>query len=227
MAVDLHGRLCAGRFRAGLFSSAGGLTSDLGAGPLGRRSPAVFAGTLGLACLYVLARRLFGWRVGLTTLGLASITWWSILLGRIVLREVFELPPYVLALYAGWRGLERVWQTGWSRAALRFFILGGVALGVSQYIHTIPRGLFLVFVLFGLYLLIFQRRLFRSAWRGLVVLIVVAEIVAAPLLIYATLHPDVDNLPNLGNSKYDPDQSLARSGPVQPPDCSESILHCG
>ena len=162
----------------GYFPALAASQAIWGAGPLGRRLPAVFAGTLGLACLYVLARRLFGWRVGLTTLGLASITWWSILLGRIVLREVFELPPYVLALYAGWRGLERVWQTGWSRAALRFFILGGVALGVSQYIHTIPRGLFLVFVLFGLYLLIFQRRLFRSAWRGLVVLIVVAEIVA-------------------------------------------------
>ncbi len=136
------------------------------------------------------------------------MVWWSILVGRIVLREVMELPPYVSALYCFWRGFDQVRQSHAARMVWRPFALGGVALGAAQYVHTIPRGLFSVFILFGIYLLIFQRDLFKRAWRGIIVLIIVAEVIAAPLLIYATLHPNIDNLPSLGASQYDPDQSL-------------------
>lgn len=169
--------------------------------PVGRRLPSAFAGTLGLACVYVLIRRMFGARIGLIALGAASIVWWSIVMGRVVLREVLEVPLYALALYAFWRGYE-------SEREWRPFVLGGVALGSAQYVHTIPRGLFAVFVLFGLYLVIVHRSTFKRVWRGLLLFVVVAELIATPLLIYATLNPDVDNLPSFGTSYYDPEQTL-------------------
>jgi 4-amino-4-deoxy-L-arabinose transferase-like glycosyltransferase len=76
--------------------------------PLGRRLPSAFAGTIGLACLYLLVRRLFGARVGLLALGAASVVWWSIVMSRVILREVLEVPLYALALYAFWRGFQAV-----------------------------------------------------------------------------------------------------------------------
>jgi hypothetical protein len=73
------------------------------------------------------------------------------------------------------------------------FVLGGVALGLLQYVHTIPRGLFIVFVIFGVYLLIFHRGSFKQAWRGLAIFVIVAEVIAAPMVITASLNPQVDN----------------------------------
>jgi 4-amino-4-deoxy-L-arabinose transferase-like glycosyltransferase len=165
----------------------------LGANPLGRRFPAIFAGMLGLCLVYILALRTMGWRIALIALGASAVVWWSIVMQRFILRQVFVLPLYALCLYAFWRGYEEVTRAG--RREWRFFLIGGVALGAAQYDHTIPRGLFLVFAVFGLYLLLFHRAIFKRMWRGILLLIVVAELLAAPLLIYASLHPEENNLP--------------------------------
>jgi 4-amino-4-deoxy-L-arabinose transferase-like glycosyltransferase len=164
-----------------------------GPNALGRRIPAIFAGMLGLCLVYALAMRTLGWRVALIALGASAVVWWSIVMQRFILRQVFVLPLYALCLYAFWRGYDEVMHAG--RTGWRYFVIGGVALGVAQYDHTIPRGLFLVFVVFGLYLLLFHRAIFKRMWRGILVLVVVAEVLAAPLLIYASQHPDENNLP--------------------------------
>jgi len=165
-----------------------------GVNPLAMRLPSVFAGLIGLACIFVLARRLFGRRVGLITLGAAAVTWWSIVMGRAIEREILEVPTYALALYAFWRGLEPALSNG-GRPDKRLFVLGGLALGVAQYVHTIPRGLFIVFVIFGVYLALFHRPIYQRTWRSILILIIVAEVTAAPLLITAMLEPEVDRLP--------------------------------
>jgi len=165
-----------------------------GVNPLAMRLPSVFAGMIGLACSYVLACRLFGRRVGLIALGAATVTWWSIVMGRAIEREILEVPTYALALYAFWRGIEPALSNG-GRPITRLCIAGGLALGVAQYVHTIPRGLFIVFVMFGVYLAVFHRPAYRRAWRSIAAFIIVAEVTAAPLLVAATLEPEVDRLP--------------------------------
>ncbi|MBP7687952.1 MAG: glycosyltransferase family 39 protein [Thermoflexales bacterium] len=163
----------------------------LGENPIGWRFPAIFGGLLALVVIYVLAARWFGRSIGLLALGAAAVTWWPILLSRATLREIWEVPWYGLALYGGWRGIERaVRQQGATQ--LKWCVVGGVGLGLAQYVHTIPRGLFGVFVLFALYLLLFQRPIFKRTWRGLLLLIVVAELVAAPLLIYVATQPALE-----------------------------------
>jgi hypothetical protein len=167
--------------------------SILGANPLGRRFPTILAGMVGLCLVYALAVRTLGWRIALIALGASAVVWWSVVMQRIILRQVLVMPLYALCLYAFWRGYEEVTRAG--RAGWRYFILGGVALGAAQYDHTIPRGLFAVFVLFGLYLLLFHRPLFKRMWRGILVLVLMAEALAAPLLIYGRQHPDEDVFP--------------------------------
>lgn len=167
----------------------------LGANPLGRRLPSVFAGMIGLCLVYALAHRTLGWRIALIALGASAVVWWSLVMQRIILREVLEMPWYALSLYAVWRGYEAATRAG--RAGGRYFIIGGVALGAAQYDHTIPRGLFVVFVLFGLYLLFFHRPLFKRTGRGILVTVLIAEVLAMPLLVYAEQHPDEDGLPTI------------------------------
>jgi hypothetical protein len=179
-----------------------------GTSSFARRLPSVFAGMIGLCLSYALARRMFGARVGLITLSIASVTWWSILIGHFVLRESLELPPYALAVYAFWRGFESARAD--RSIAWRSFAIGGLALGAAQYVHTIPRGLFLVFVLFGLYLLLFHRSIFKRAWRGIAISVIVAELIAAPLLIYAYSNPDLDHLPSLTTAEVDPNNTLSQ-----------------
>jgi hypothetical protein len=88
------------------------------------------------------------------------------------------------------------------------FVLGGVALGLLHYVHTISRGLFVVFVLFGLYLLIVQRTMFKQVWRGLLVFVIVAEVIAAPMVITASHNPQVDNEVTLSSLQLTGEEGL-------------------
>lgn len=172
------------------------------------RLPAIFGGMIGLASLYVLAARLFNRRVAVIALGVAAVTWWHIVLSRVILREVLEIPLYALALYAFWRGFEAATQSDRSRYPWKMFVLGGVTLGLLHYVHTISRGLFVVFIVFGLYLLIFQRAMFKQVWRGLLVFVIVAEVVAAPMVITASLNPQVDNEVTLSSLQLTGEEGL-------------------
>ncbi len=169
--------------------------SILGPNPLGRRLPSVFAGMLGLCLVYALAKRTLGWRIAVIALGASAVIWWSLVMQRIMLRQVLVMPLYALALYTWWRGYEDATRT--NRSAWRFFIVAGIAFGVAQYVHTIPRGLVAAVGLFGLYLLLFHRPFFKRVWRGLLAVVLISEIIAAPMLIYANQHLVEDNLPQL------------------------------
>jgi 4-amino-4-deoxy-L-arabinose transferase-like glycosyltransferase len=167
-----------------------------GMNSLAMRLPEVFAGMLGLACTYVLATRLFNRRVGLIALAAATVTWWSIIIGRVVLREGWQIPLYALALYAFWRGFEPA-QRADGRVLWPWLVVSGVTLGVGAHVYTVARGLFLVFVVFGGYLALFQRPVFKRAWPGLVLLVVVALISAAPLQLYTAAHPEFEDMPTV------------------------------
>lgn len=167
--------------------------STWGLNSLAMRWPEVFAGMLGLALTYALAARLFTRRVGLIALAAAAITWWSIIIGRVVLREGWQIPLYALALYAFWRGFEPA-QRAPGKVSLGPFALSGLALGLGAYVYTVSRGLFGVFVLFGIYLLIFQRATFKRVWRGLAVTIGISLLLVASLQIYTAAHPEFEDI---------------------------------
>jgi 4-amino-4-deoxy-L-arabinose transferase-like glycosyltransferase len=165
----------------------------LGSNSLAMRWPEIMASMLGLASTYVLAARLFNRRVALIALAVAAGTWWSIILGRVVLREGWQLPLYALALYAFWRGFELTLQPT-AKVSLKFFAVSGLLLGLGVYVYTVSRGLFGVFVMFGLYLLIFRRTTFRRAWRGLAVLLAVCLLFVGSLQLYTAAHPEFEDI---------------------------------
>ena len=173
-----------------------GLAASLslwGSNSLAMRWPEIMASMLGLASTYVLAARLFNRRVALIALALAASTWWSIILGRVVLREGWQLPLYALALYTFWRGFEPALQPT-PKVSLRLFALSGLLLGLGVYVYTVSRGLFGVLVMFGLYLLIFRRSTFRRAWRGLAILLGVCLLFVVSLQSYTAAHPEFEDI---------------------------------
>ncbi len=71
------------------------------------------------------------------------------------------------------------------------FILSGLFLGASFYTYMASRITWLVFPLFGLYLLLQgeTRRLLRRIWPGFALTLLVAGLVALPLMLYLRAHP--------------------------------------
>jgi hypothetical protein len=167
-----------------------------GAQPFTSRLIGPLAGTLTVPLVYVLARRLArnivrprvtcnlqpitrnlqsAWLPYVATAGLA-ISFWHIGLSRSGFRGI--LLPLVAAFvfYAFWRG--------WQEKSLKFTVLAGLALGLSQYTYLAARVLPLVFALFALVWTALNWRdtaRLKTLWLGLMLMALIAMVVFAPL----------------------------------------------
>ena len=130
----------------------------------------------------LVARELFGRRVGLLTGLLSTITFWPIYLGRLGTRPVlfpFLLSLAVFAALRAWRLNNRKW-----------WIAAGLLFGSTHYTYT-PN----VFVLPAIGLTLFaiiivDRSALRLRLSGTVTMILVAAIIAAPILLHRTTLQD-------------------------------------
>jgi 4-amino-4-deoxy-L-arabinose transferase-like glycosyltransferase len=113
------------------------------------------------------------------TAGLAT-SFWFLLMNRTGYRANLLPLCVLMTSLLFWRG----WQNG----KLRFYLLAGVMLGVTQYSYFSARLLPLVFGLFVLTQTIFwqndERLRLKLAWLGLVIMAVASAAIALPLLIY-------------------------------------------
>jgi 4-amino-4-deoxy-L-arabinose transferase-like glycosyltransferase len=137
---------------------------------------------LSIVLSYRLARELFGWRVGVLTAATLAISFWHVFDSRVALRPIALLTMAAASFYLYWSAL----RTG----RLAFFALAGLCLGVSFYTYTSGFLIPLTILLFLLlYQVPFQRDLLRRRWRGVVLALVIAAIVALPMLGHVYTHP--------------------------------------
>jgi hypothetical protein len=124
-------------------------------------------------------------RVGLLAMFLAGIAYWGNVITRIALR--FTLYPFFTAptLYFLIRGLKR--------RSRNDFILSGIFLGLGLHGYSPMRIVpFLLIITVGLYLVHRQSAGGRrQAAYGLVLLLIIAAVVAIPLLRYTLDNPDM------------------------------------
>lgn len=146
------------------------------------RSVAVACGMLGLLVNYLLVRELLGrWVALLTTAGL-TVSFWYLFASRIAL-EPITLPLVAgLSFYLFWLGLRR--------GRLAFFVLSGLALGLSVYTYHSGPLIPLTLAVYTVYLLLFQRALLRQHFWRIVACALAAFLVAAPLGYYVLTHTD-------------------------------------
>ncbi len=134
----------------------------------------VFFGTLAVLAIYFMLANLFSRRVGLIGSFLLAFSYWHACASRLVYDHI-ESPFFgIIAVYF----LFKAFKTG----RLIHFFLGGAALGFGMYFYVTGRILPFVFVLFLIYLFIFQRGMLRAHGKGLLVFFIAVFLIVSPFL---------------------------------------------
>jgi len=184
----------------------------LGTGQFTLRVPSVFLSMLGVCAVYALTRRLLGPFVALFALAEMSCTFWTVFPGRVAMRAVTEPLMAALAAWALWRAISSL-KSQSSNSKARSFIVAGFLAGLTVYTYRGARALPAIVVLLPLYLALFDRATFKRVWRGLLICAVVAAVVAAPLVIFLSTHPGIDQLGWAGRDQV---LQALRAGDVRP-----------
>ena len=153
------------------------------------RLASVLLGVLAVPAAYVVGSELFGRRVGLVLAFLIAVSSWLVTLSRLGMFATSSTPFFSLAALAFLlRGLRR--------GRLFEFALSGLFLGLGLCFYTSFRLFVPVVGLFLLYAAFYGWRrthAFPAArfWLGVAIIGVMAVIVVAPLVWFATAHADI------------------------------------
>lgn len=159
-----------------------GFIALLGRNPLAVRLPAVFCGVAGQILLYLLMRKLFGSRTAVLTLAITTISFWHVFDSRVGLRAISLPMLLTLSLYLLWTGL--------SNKRVVYWILSGASLGLAFYTYIPGRIAILVPLLFLAYVAIVRRDSIRKQWPAVLLWLVTALAVMAPLGLYMLRNPE-------------------------------------
>jgi 4-amino-4-deoxy-L-arabinose transferase-like glycosyltransferase len=166
-----------------------GTIALFGTNYLGIRLAAVLCGLATIVFTYLLARKTFGYRVGLFTSAGLAISFWPVFMSRVGLRAA-SLPPMAAATaYFFWAGLRqpKIGRRWWT-----YFALAGVFLGGTLYTYPASRMIPLIFLLLVLYLALFNRPLLLERWKGVLLSFALAALVSVPIGVYLWTHPRAD-----------------------------------
>ena len=166
------------------------------------RLPSAFLAMIALCAVWALTRRLFGPLPAGVALGAMSVSWWSILLGRVTLHVIAVVPTLTFAMYflcrAAWAvKLERKESVALSSHTSRptlYFVLSGVFFALAFNAYTAARVTPLLLLALVAYLALVRRDLIRRHWRGLLISFVVAFVLCLPLVAYLVMHPGAKQL---------------------------------
>ncbi len=175
-----------------------------GTGPtlLAARVTSAYFSLLMIAAVYAWARRAFGAPVALLAAAGLAVGFWPVMAGRQALRSIALPAVFAGAVLVFWRGLLDG-EKGSAPSPLHpfspsplLFLASGVLLGLTIYTYIPARVMWLAFPALALYLIIAGRRGgmpdARRVWAGLGITLLVALVVAAPLLLYLADNPLVE-----------------------------------
>lgn len=171
--------------------SVAGMMAWLGTTPFAMRLTTAFWGLLLLAVTFTTVRRLFALpEAFLTTAGLA-LSFWGFSTSRMGLRAVTSPLFFTLSIRFLYQATACRAGIGSRRGGiLRWALLSGLLLGLTQYTYLAARVAPAVFVLYGLVLLL-RRPVDWPAVGRVLLALCVAGAVAAPLAVYLYLHPEL------------------------------------
>ncbi|MBE2224510.1 MAG: glycosyltransferase family 39 protein, partial [Anaerolineae bacterium] len=180
------------------------------------RVPSVFLGVLEVAATWLVARKLFGRRVGLLAAAFLTVSFWGIFYSRIGSRVGSTTLFVALMVYFLWqtttyrldqspRLVQSKWH-GWLMA-----LAGGLFMGTAVYLYVAGRVTFGIFAGFVLYLAVFHWREFKQAWARFLLFGVVGVLVAAPLFIELRNQPALEQRLDLLNA---PINALKQGDPL-------------
>ncbi len=166
-----------------------GTIALFGTNYLGIRLAAVLCGLATIVFTYLLARKAFGYRVALLTSAGLAVSFWPVFMSRVGLRAASLPPMAAAAAYFFWAGLR---QPTVERRYWIYFALAGVFLGGTLYTYPASRMIPLIFLLFVVYLALFDRPLLQERWKGIPLAFALAALVVVPMGVYLWTHPQAD-----------------------------------
>lgn len=181
-----------------------GLMSFMGPSYLAGRLTAAYLSLIMVAGTFAWAHRAFGFRTAAMTAAGLAVSFWAVMTGRQALRSIALPTIFVLAMFFYWQALgrrENERSLTWSRiselaffknSSLLYFSLAGILLGISIYTYIPARIMWLVIPLVLIFTAAFNRPEFNRTWRGTLLTLIAAAIIAAPILIYLSLNQEVE-----------------------------------
>ncbi|MDX1612880.1 MAG: glycosyltransferase family 39 protein [Candidatus Promineifilaceae bacterium] len=167
-----------------------GLMSFLGPHYLAGRLTAAFFSLITLAGVYAWTRQAFDERTALFAAAGVAVSFWAVMTGRQALRSVTLPALFALAAFFFWRGLRLTVR--WKSIPWPPFLVGGLLLGLSFYTYVPARALWLSFPLLLFYLTLVDRPFFRRVWPGTALMLLVALVVALPLIGFLAANPQAE-----------------------------------
>jgi 4-amino-4-deoxy-L-arabinose transferase-like glycosyltransferase len=148
---------------------------------LGIRLVVATAGVLSCLFLYLLAKRLWGWRVAFVAGILLAVMSWHVTFSRLGMANITSPLFAIITFYFLIRGLE----TG--RHA--DYLWAGLAAGIGVYTYTAFRLVALMMALLLVHEVLSHPGFLRRHFDGLIVMAVAAILAMMPLLIFAMQNP--------------------------------------
>lgn len=145
------------------------------------RLPNVFFSTLAVAATFLVARRLFGWRVAWLAAFLEGAVFWQVAINRTATRSSMVIVFGIAAVY--WLDRWLRGQQPWRSAALC-----GLCVGLAQYVYTPARFLVVLVAVACLAALVVRAKRTSLVLQGALTA-GVAAVVFAPLGWYFLQHP--------------------------------------
>ncbi len=174
--------------REGLYYALLALSTTIfGQGAILWRLPSVWLSMLSLAVMLRLMRRLYGIRVALLAAGLVAVAFWPVWMGRTV--QHVALMPLIttIVIYAFTRAYQATRQTEMGL----WFTVGGLTLGIAQYVHVTAWTLLVLLLSFAGYRMAVDREGLRRHQGNIVYALILTAVICLPLIIYLGRHPGV------------------------------------
>lgn len=162
----------------------------------------VVFGVFTVALTYAWAVRLLDRRVALLAAVLLAVSFWPLASSREALRAGM-LPFFMLAaVWFFWRIIDRRPTTADSRQRMsnqrrpavsgqRSAVAFALSIATTFHIYLAARVTWLLFPLFLLYLALWHRERFRRSWRPILAGLLLAGLLAVPLVLYLRAHPEM------------------------------------
>jgi hypothetical protein len=185
-----------------------GLMAVLGPTFLAGRLAAAAFGMVLVAATYAWSRQAFDERTALLAAAGVAVGFWAVMTGRQALRSGALPALFTLATFFFWRVASGGWQVAsvrvvsgewqvasgvrrWGKwlVAQRNVLLAALFLGLTFYTYIPARLLWLIFPALLLYLLLTNPPLLRRLWQPVVMILLLAGLLGAPLFYFLATNP--------------------------------------
>jgi hypothetical protein len=175
------------------------LMTFLGPTYLAGRLTAVTFSLVLVAGTYAWSRRAFDERTALFAAAGVAVGFWAVMTGRQALRSSALPALFTLAAFLFWRvasGERRVASGArrWRRLATARgnVLLAALFLGSTFYTYIPSRLLWLIFPALLVYLALANRALLRRVWLPVLMMLLLAGLIGAPLFYYLAINPEAE-----------------------------------